>query len=115
MKYVSPLPVDELRAALQEDDADEVIDQVASYLDTAPVVVRGAGTFDHPSLNGPQPIGQASDGAWVWPVVLSNLLRAGVVGPEIDFVRHALAAGSPPTSLEGDVLEEAILVAQRGS
>jgi hypothetical protein len=114
MRYLSPGNEPDLRARYGTDRLDQVLSEVISYMESAPIVIQGRSTFKHPALEEPQPMGQASDGKWVWPLVLPNLIRARVMVPEDSFLDHVEAVGYPPEKLVGDVLHEAIEVAKRG-
>lgn len=115
MRYVQAGSAEDFDLACSGMDRDDVIDRIATYMDQSVVVSRTRTMFEHPSLEGPQPVGNASDGEWVWSLIRAKLLRVGAFIPEPDFVTHVLSRDLPPQELSTETIELAVDTASRAN
>ena len=114
MQYLTPSTEAELLAVYGPERLDALLALAVPYLDAGVLVVRGFGTFEHPALDGPQPIGQATDGEWVWPLVAARLFEARAAWPPAAFLDHVAVSKVPPAELDDATKAEAVEVAKQG-
>lgn len=113
MKFLEPSSEAALLEVYGADDLPARIESACTYMDAARVISHGVTPFEHPALEGPQEVGEATDGTWVWPLVASALFRAGVMWPSAEFLAHVEATGTPPTTLDDATIAEALEVASQ--